>query len=72
MKKKILVNVQKIDLSFRSHIFLEPDSVKQIRRRTFSRWPYQTTPSAEQMCEAGFFKCYFDDRSICLYCLPYV
>jgi hypothetical protein len=48
--------------------FIELNIVKEVRRRTFSHWPHQTTPSTEQMITAGFFHCNVGDRTICLYC----
>ena len=47
---------------------VEVNSLKQIRRRTFSHWPHQTQPSVEQMIAAGFFSCSVGDRVICIYC----
>ncbi|CAF4138260.1 unnamed protein product, partial [Rotaria sp. Silwood2] len=34
----------------------------------FSPGPHRTSPSSEQMIEAGFFNCNVGDRVICLYC----
>jgi hypothetical protein len=51
-----------------SNILLEVDTLKQIRRRTFSHWPHRASPSSAQMVEAGFFSCNVGDRVICLYC----
>lgn len=48
--------------------FGEIDTLKQIRKRTFSHWPHRTIPSSAQMIEAGFFSCNVGDRVICLYC----
>jgi len=48
--------------------FVEVKKLQQIRRRTFSHWPRQTKPSAEQMIAAGFFACNVGDRVLCLYC----
>ncbi|CAF2518601.1 unnamed protein product [Rotaria sp. Silwood2] len=47
---------------------IEVDTLKQIRKRTFSHWPHQTSPSSAQMIDAGFFGCNVGDRVICLYC----
>ena len=47
---------------------VEVDSVKQIRKRTFSHWPRRSSPSAAQMIIAGFFNCNVGDRVICIYC----
>ncbi|CAF4706377.1 unnamed protein product [Rotaria sp. Silwood1] len=52
----------------RLNTFAELDTLKQIRKRTFSHWPHRTLPSSEQMIEAGFFHCNVSDRVICLYC----
>ncbi|CAF3892703.1 unnamed protein product [Rotaria sordida] len=52
----------------RSSVFAEVDTLKQVRKRTFSHWPHRTSPSSEQMIEAGFFNCNVGDRVICLYC----
>ncbi|CAF0829528.1 unnamed protein product [Rotaria sordida] len=48
--------------------FDEVETLKQIRKRTYSDWPHRTSPSSEQMIEAGFFNCNVGDRAICLYC----
>ncbi|CAF2566863.1 unnamed protein product [Rotaria sp. Silwood2] len=66
-----LSKCQKIEIhkeKYRSSIFNELDIFKQIRHRTFSHWPHRTSPSSEQMIEAGFFNCNVGDRVICLYC----
>jgi hypothetical protein len=47
---------------------VEVDSLKQVRKRTFSHWPHRSSPSASQMIEAGFFNCNVGDRVICIYC----
>ncbi|CAF2810837.1 unnamed protein product [Rotaria sp. Silwood2] len=47
---------------------IEVDTLKQIRKRTFSHWPHRTSPSSAQMIDAGFFNCNVGDRVICLYC----
>ncbi|CAF1098568.1 unnamed protein product [Rotaria sordida] len=44
------------------------EATQQIRKRTFSHWPHRTSPSSQQMIEAGFFNCNVGDRVICLYC----
>jgi len=62
---------QKIEVSQelrQSNILVEIDTLKQIRKRTFSHWPHRTSPSTTQMIEAGFFSCNVGDRVICLYC----
>ena len=46
----------------------ELGKLKKVRRLTFSHWPMDSSPSAEQMIAAGFFSCGVDDRTICLYC----
>ena len=51
-----------------SSIWKEAEAVKEIRKRTFSRWPHRTSPWSAQMIEAGFFNCNVGDRVICLYC----
>jgi hypothetical protein len=51
-----------------SNILVEVDSLKQVRRRTFSHWPHRSSPSVSQMIEAGFFNCNVGDRVICIYC----
>ncbi|CAF1245152.1 unnamed protein product [Rotaria sordida] len=50
------------------HRFIEIDKIKQIRKRTFSHWSHRTSPSSQQMIEAGFFNCNVDGRVICLCC----
>jgi len=52
----------------RLQTLVEVESLKQVRKRTFSHWPHQTSPSNTQMIEAGFFNCNVGDRVICLYC----
>ncbi|CAF1437880.1 unnamed protein product [Rotaria sp. Silwood1] len=52
----------------RKKIIFENDIVKQVRVRTFSNWPHQTSPSRAQMIEAGFYRCNVLDRVICLHC----
>jgi hypothetical protein len=46
----------------------EANSLQEVRKRTFSHWPYRTSPPSEQMIEAGFFGCNTGDRVICIYC----
>jgi hypothetical protein len=52
----------------RSGLLVEVDTLKQMRRRTFSHWPHRASPSSAQMIDAGFFNCNVGDRIICLYC----
>jgi hypothetical protein len=47
---------------------VEVDTLKQIRKRTFSHWPHRSSPSPSQMIESGFFNCNVGDRVICIYC----
>jgi hypothetical protein len=47
---------------------VEVDTLKKIRKRTFSHWPHRSSPSPSQMIEAGFFNCNVGDRVICIYC----
>ena len=47
---------------------LELPKVKQVRERTFSKWPEGTSPSKTEMIQAGFFSCNVGDRVICIYC----
>jgi hypothetical protein len=54
--------------NYGSYELVEVNTLKKIRRQTFSHWPYRTSPSSAQMIEAGFFNCNVDDRVICLYC----
>jgi hypothetical protein len=51
-----------------ANTFVEVESLKQIRKRTFSHWPHRSSPSASQMIVAGFFNCNVGDRVICIYC----
>jgi len=51
-----------------ANILVEVDSLKQVRKRTFSHWPHRSSPSSSQMIEAGFFNCNVGDRVICIYC----
>jgi hypothetical protein len=50
------------------YTFTEVETLKQVRKRTFSHWPHRISPSSAQMIEAGFFNCNVGDRVICLYC----
>ncbi|CAF2970114.1 unnamed protein product [Rotaria sp. Silwood2] len=62
---------QKIEATqenFQPHRLIELDRLKQIRKQTFSHWPHRTSPSSQQMINAGFFSCNVEDRVICLYC----
>jgi hypothetical protein len=52
----------------RPYEFVEVQTLKQIRKQTFSHWPHRISPSSAQMIEAGFFNCNVNDRVICLYC----
>ena len=54
--------------TYSSGHLVEVDSLKQVRKRTFSHWPHQSSPSATQMIQAGFFSCNVGDRAICIYC----
>jgi hypothetical protein len=56
------------DINNSSNTFVEVDTLKQVRKRTFSHWPHRSSPSISQMIEAGFFKCNVGDRVICVYC----
>ena len=51
-----------------SNILVEVNTIKEIRKRTFSHWPHRSSPSAAQMIEAAFFCCNVGDRVICIYC----
>jgi hypothetical protein len=55
-----------VNISFNT--LVEIDTLKQVRRRTFSHWPHRTSPSTSQMIDAGFFSCNVGDRVICIYC----
>ncbi|CAF1184081.1 unnamed protein product [Rotaria sordida] len=57
-----------IDQWNRQNKLFELDILKQVRQRTFSNWPHETTLMKEQMIIAGFFHCNVGDRVICLYC----
>ncbi|CAF0868577.1 unnamed protein product [Adineta ricciae] len=62
---------QKIDsplVPMQSNVLVEAETMKQVRRRTFSHWPQRSSPSVEHMIEAGFFSCNVGDRVICIYC----
>jgi len=54
--------------NYQTHKLVEVESLKQVRKRTFSHWPHRVSPSSTQMIEAGFFNCNVGDRVICLYC----
>jgi hypothetical protein len=54
--------------TFLPNILVEVDSLKQVRKRTFSHWVHRSSPSSSQMIEAGFFNCNVGDRVICIYC----
>jgi len=60
--------IESIQQNTQPNILMEINKIKQIRRRTFSHWPHQTSPSSAIMIEAGFFCCNVGDRVICLYC----
>jgi hypothetical protein len=47
---------------------VEVDTLKEVRKRTFSHWPHRSSPFSSQMIEAGFFNCNVGDRVICIYC----
>ena len=47
---------------------VEADILKEVRKRTFSHWPHQSSPSPAQMIQASFFCCNVGDRVICIYC----
>ncbi len=51
-----------------SNILVEVNTLKRVRKRTFSHWPHRSSPSVSQMIEAGFFNCNVGDRVICIYC----
>jgi hypothetical protein len=57
-----------IDSEFSSNTLFAPELMQQVRRRTFSHWPYRTMPFTSQIIEAGFFNCNVGDRVICTYC----
>jgi hypothetical protein len=50
------------------NILVEVNTLKKMRKRTFSHWPHRSSPSASQMIGAGFFNCNVGDRVICIYC----
>jgi hypothetical protein len=56
------------DANSQCNILVEVDTLKQVRKRTFSHWPHRTSPSTSQMIDAGFFNCNVGDRVICIYC----
>ncbi|CAF1059085.1 unnamed protein product [Adineta steineri] len=58
---------RKID-SEKENFLAEIETLKKIRRRTFSHWHYGQGVTAAQMISAGFFSCNVGDRVICLYC----
>ncbi|CAF0974148.1 unnamed protein product [Adineta steineri] len=58
---------RKIDLNEENNL-TELESLKNIRRRTFSHWHHERGITAAQMISAGFFNCNVGDRVICLYC----
>jgi hypothetical protein len=60
--------IESIQQNNQTNILVEIDMIQQIRKRTFSHWPHQTSPFSSQMIEAGFFSCNIGDRVICLYC----
>ena len=53
-------------------LLTEVDTLKHIRKRTFSHWPSSSSsssyPSASKMIQAGFFYCNIGDRVMCIYC----
>ncbi|UJR15700.1 hypothetical protein I4U23_002634 [Adineta vaga] len=51
-----------------SNELVEVESLKEIRKCTFSHWPQHASPSSAQMIDAGFFNCNVGDRVICIYC----
>lgn len=53
---------------YQPNILIEVNTLKLIRRRTFSHWPHRLSPSSAQMIDAGFFNCNVGDRVICIYC----
>ena len=46
---------------------VEVDTLRHIRKRTFSHWPFSPS-SSSQMIQAGFFCCNVEDRVVCIYC----
>jgi hypothetical protein len=50
------------------NILVEVETLKQVRKRTFSHWSHRASPSSSQMIDAGFFNCNVGDRVICIYC----
>ncbi|CAF0818435.1 unnamed protein product [Didymodactylos carnosus] len=50
-----------------SRDFAEVETIRHVRKRTYSHWPHRI-PSRNQMVEAGFFNCNVGDRVICIYC----
>ena len=57
-----------IDPKTQVNTLFEVNSLKEIRKRTFSHWPRESLPSLAQMIQAGFFCCNVGDRVICIYC----
>ena len=53
---------------FLRHSLVEADTIEEIRKRNFSHWSRQSSPSTTQMIDAGFFCCNVGDRVICIYC----
>ncbi|CAF1537218.1 unnamed protein product [Adineta ricciae] len=53
-------------------LLTEVDTLRHIRKRTFSHWPSSFSSSsylsASQMIQAGFFYCNIGDRVMCIYC----
>ena len=62
------LKIDTTNVNNQSNTLIEVDTLKQIRKRTFSHWPHRTSPSSSQMIEAGFFNCNVGDRVICIYC----
>ena len=64
-RQTMALEIEKQEEKFR---WKEIGKIRKGRRFTFSHWPTDSSPSAEQMIAAGFFSCGVDDRTICLYC----
>jgi hypothetical protein len=62
------LKIDTLDVNKSLNTFAEVDTLKQVRKRTFSHWPHRSSPSTSQMIDAGFFKCNVGDRVICIYC----
>jgi hypothetical protein len=62
------IEIEPSDSISLTNTLIETVRIIQVRRRTFSHWPHRTSPSSEQMIEAGFFHCNVGDRVICIYC----